>query len=285
MIDRSMLKHHIVGINNPLRFAAWTWMLSSARYKDGIYYDAGHEINLKRGQFVCGRKFMAGETGMTEKQVRVFLAALERSGMCLKTVHPKGQGITIITICNYDAYQDYTAYKESKGPRLGPSKGQGRAKVGPHSVTPDETPDEIKVLKKDTKVSTKQKPKTHSIPNNWHPGSDGITYAIKQGIPERMVEDEIIGFISYWSDQGNRRSEKGWYTCWQGRCRQIGPQAKRNSQMVNGSQAFRNGQNPSLAAIVAGRRGSNLGGDTDRGEGVGTGQGDFIDGEFHAASD
>lgn len=154
MIDRAMLKHHIVGINNPLRFAAWAWMLSSARYKAGIYYDAGHEIKLDRGQFVCGRKFMAGETGMTEKQVRVFLAALERSGMCLKTVHPKGQGITIVTICNYDVYQDYDAYKAEQGPRSGPSKGQGRAKQGPHSETPEETPDETKGIKPKTKKPT-----------------------------------------------------------------------------------------------------------------------------------
>jgi len=159
MIDRSMLEHPIVGIKNPLRFAAWAWMLSSARYKAGIYYDAGHEINLTRGQFVCGRKFMAKETGMTEKQVRVFLVALERSGMCLKAVHPKGQGINIITICNYDVYQDYDAYKAKRGPRLGPSEGQGRAKVGPHSVTPDETPEETKVLLP-TKAATKETPKS-----------------------------------------------------------------------------------------------------------------------------
>lgn len=153
LIDRSILKHHIVGIKNPLRFSAWCWMLAKARYKPGTYFDAGHEIPLEVGQFVCGRKFMSDETGMTEKQVRTFLTALERSDMVTKTVHEKGQGVTIVTICNYTKYQSFEEYRASKGPSTGPAKGQGRAKVGPHSVTTEETTDVTTYNKNEAKAS------------------------------------------------------------------------------------------------------------------------------------
>jgi len=144
---------------------------------------------------------------------------------------------------------------------------------------------EEKRSKKDTKVSTK-KPiqNTHSIPDKWHPTQEGIAYAIENGFPERQVQDEISGFIIYWTDRKDKRSERGWISTWQRYCRTYGPQAKRNSQMANGKKAFRNGQNPSLAAIVAERRSSDMGGKPDRSQRDGTGRGDYIDGEFYDAS-
>lgn len=212
LIDRSMLKHHIVGIDNPLRFSAWCWMLSKARYKAGTYFDAGHEISLERGQFVCGRKHMSDETGMSQKQVRTFLAVLERSSMVTKAVHPKGQGITILTICKYEEYQDFSKYRDTKGPSKGPAKGQGGAKVGPHSVTPEETPEETPVILGAQAPSRKRGTR---LSDEWFLPKDYGTWAIERGLTEAQIRFEAERFHDHWLGASGQRGVKlDWKAVW-----------------------------------------------------------------------
>ncbi len=77
---------------------------------------------ILRGQLLTGRKQLSKELKLSEKQIRVALNHLKTtSEVAIKTTNR----YSIITICNYNDYQDR---KERKGPaerpREGPTKGQ-----------------------------------------------------------------------------------------------------------------------------------------------------------------
>jgi len=60
-------------------------------------------ITVKRGQLVTGRKKLSAETGISEPIIRKCLSNLKKSGEIDKKSTNK---YTIITICNYDNYQN-----------------------------------------------------------------------------------------------------------------------------------------------------------------------------------
>lgn len=73
-------------------------LLLSANHKDAFWMD----VEVKRGQLVTGRKKLSEETGLSEQQVRSRLKKLEDSGeISVKSTNK----YTIITICNFDDYQ------------------------------------------------------------------------------------------------------------------------------------------------------------------------------------
>ncbi|MDX8339390.1 hypothetical protein SLH46_09370 [Draconibacterium sp. IB214405] len=79
--------------------------------------------NLQPGQLITGRKKLASELELTEKQVRISLSKLEKSG----TISiERANRFSIVTICNWALYQSQT---KGKGPAKRPTEGQQRATV------------------------------------------------------------------------------------------------------------------------------------------------------------
>ena len=106
---------------NAQRVGAWHWMMHRAAISETRFMADGQVFTLQRGQFCASQQQICDATGMTRKQVRVFLDALEaESAVVLKRANDRAKGRTIVTICNYDQYQ-------SKPESEGPSKGQARA--------------------------------------------------------------------------------------------------------------------------------------------------------------
>jgi hypothetical protein len=97
--------HPIVGIKNPQRMAWWIWMITNVSWRDRAVPHKGRAVKLQRGQLVAGRAYLAKEWGCTEKQVRVFLDLLESEHM-IERGQSNGHFANIITICNYDDYQN-----------------------------------------------------------------------------------------------------------------------------------------------------------------------------------
>lgn len=93
------------------KFADWEWhtkpemvsvfvhLLVCAAGKDGAWQG----IPVKRGQVAIGRRALATMTGLTEQKVRTCLQNLKSTGEI--TIEPTNR-LSIITICNYDRYQD-----------------------------------------------------------------------------------------------------------------------------------------------------------------------------------
>ena len=127
---------------NAQRVGAWHWMMHMAVVADTRFMADGREVRLSRGQFCASQQQICDATGMTRKQVRSFLDALEaESAVVLKRANDAANGRTIVTICNYDQYQNMPASE-------GPSKGQARAKQGP-------TKEQVNTLTKESPLPPK----------------------------------------------------------------------------------------------------------------------------------
>ena len=88
----------------------WVWLLCAARWKPSRMMVDGEEILLERGQVFVSIRTFAAENGVSKGIAERFLRDL-KSGTMIETVN-KTRG-TLITICNYNEYQDFDAYRET----------------------------------------------------------------------------------------------------------------------------------------------------------------------------
>ncbi len=129
-VSRSIFDHPMFDDQPLTRREAWLWLISNAAWRPmQVLVRNGRTselLNLQRGQLSYSRSFLRQAWRWTsEKTVRTFLARLERERMIdLQT----GQLQTIITICNYDVFQNG---RKLLGPANGPAVGQQRAGNGP----------------------------------------------------------------------------------------------------------------------------------------------------------
>lgn len=84
---------------------AWLDLIQSARFEatEKAYSEliGGREISYTRGQYPASISFLMKRWQWSEKKVRYFLAKLKKRGM-ITTCNK--QGMTVITLCNYDEY-------------------------------------------------------------------------------------------------------------------------------------------------------------------------------------
>lgn len=117
----SVIDHPYVGFSRPYdKTLAWFWMIFEARRKEQKGKEIqGKCIDIPPSSFIHSLRFMAKAFGWTEKKVRTFLNHLEN----LKMIERKlTQGLTQITICNFEDYQN---------PRrtLGRTEGESKAQT------------------------------------------------------------------------------------------------------------------------------------------------------------
>jgi hypothetical protein len=96
-----MFEHPVVGMDKPRHALAWLWMISTAAWKPTRREVAGKVINLRRGQLIASRSYIAKKTGLSEQEVRTLLVKLSTH----KMLSICNQGTNVITICNYEKYQ------------------------------------------------------------------------------------------------------------------------------------------------------------------------------------
>lgn len=93
--------HHPI-FRDLLEAAIWAWMCDTAVWKDTSIRFNGEIVKLKRGQLVTSVRFISQGFRIGEQVTRTFMQNLENDGMT--NTLPTHRG-TIITICNYDKYQ------------------------------------------------------------------------------------------------------------------------------------------------------------------------------------
>lgn len=121
--------HEILDVGPYDRRSAWLWMVAHANWKDKRVNHKGRPLEIKRGQLLAGRAFLAETWGWSEKQVRLFMDLLSADGM-IKKGQSNGHFANVVTICNYDVYQTVPNAAE---PVEGPEQGQSGASAGPDS--------------------------------------------------------------------------------------------------------------------------------------------------------
>lgn len=95
--------HHPIFEGNAQRVGVWTWMLHKAAWKETRFRIGSRLVTLKRGQLCVSQRQVCEETGMPHRQLRTFLGELESTQAITQDTT---QGRTVITICNYDEYQE-----------------------------------------------------------------------------------------------------------------------------------------------------------------------------------
>lgn len=120
---------HREAFNHPLlkdadRFRAWFWLVANAAWKPTRHDARGRTIEVKRGQICAGREHLAKEWKWSPSAVERFLARLETEHMIERET---GQGKSVITICNYDKYQDFSDETEHmSGQQIGQKSDRNR---------------------------------------------------------------------------------------------------------------------------------------------------------------
>lgn len=116
-------------------------LLLIASYEDGEYL--GNKI--KRGQAIIGTVETANQLGITRQQLRTALSKLEKSGEISKKTTNK---FTLITIENYNKYQDVTLISNQRATNEQPTDNQRVTNEQPTSNQRATTLKNVKKLKK-----------------------------------------------------------------------------------------------------------------------------------------
>lgn len=82
---------------------AWVWMIAGASWKARTKRIGSAELELQRGQLAASTRFMAKAWMWSEPRVRRYLDMLENRRMIQRETDA---GVTVITICKYDEYQN-----------------------------------------------------------------------------------------------------------------------------------------------------------------------------------
>lgn len=100
-IQRSILDHWIW--QDAQKFHWWIELLFMANWEQKKVVVGNTIVTVERGQMVASNSFLMERWGVCTHTVRNFLRLLEADGMITQTAYPK---FNIITICNYDKYQN-----------------------------------------------------------------------------------------------------------------------------------------------------------------------------------
>ena len=123
------IKLHRALNDNPLwllepftKAQAWVDLCLNANWKDGVFSVRGNIVQVKRGQIGWSELTMMKRWQWSRNKVRHFLSYLERNG---NIVQQKTHITSIVTICNYDAYQSQgTTESTAEGTTEGTTEGQ-----------------------------------------------------------------------------------------------------------------------------------------------------------------
>ena len=85
------------------RFGWWVDMLLMASYEDNKSFVGNQVMEVKRGVLVASLRFLADRWKVSKDRVNAFLKLLSQEGMISRETN---KNTTLITICNYESYQD-----------------------------------------------------------------------------------------------------------------------------------------------------------------------------------
>ncbi len=89
----------------------WIWILLKANHKDNTFLLGRKKLTTKRGQFIMGLNRASEHLDLAKNTIHYWVNYLEKIG---KVGLKKTNKYTIITIQNYDLYQDVGLKKNSK---------------------------------------------------------------------------------------------------------------------------------------------------------------------------
>ncbi len=89
------------------RGQAWVDLFANANHSDGYFRVNGHRVDVKRGQIGWSQLTMKDRWKWSRGKVNRFIKELEKDG---NVVQETGQYTTVLTICNYNKYQNHVKH-------------------------------------------------------------------------------------------------------------------------------------------------------------------------------
>ena len=100
-IYRELADHWLA--QNPEKLGWWVLLLLKASHEDKKVLVGNQLIELKRGQMIASLTFLAELWQTSKRTAERFVELLEKEQMLSRCVSRK---VSVITICNYDSYQE-----------------------------------------------------------------------------------------------------------------------------------------------------------------------------------
>lgn len=107
-IFRDLLDHWLS--SDMEKLGRWVWLLMTATHDDQKILVGNQLVELKRGQLIASNSTLAKAWDTSERSVLRYLDVLEKDNMLHRCTHRK---VTIITICNFESYQDKRTSKRT----------------------------------------------------------------------------------------------------------------------------------------------------------------------------
>ncbi len=113
-LHRALRDHFLFDFNEPDKALAWIDLLLSANHKEQTVKIKGRPFVVGRGQLCMSQVTLQQRWKMSQNKVKRFLMLLKSEGMIDVQTNDL---TTIITICNYENYQDIERADERTGER------------------------------------------------------------------------------------------------------------------------------------------------------------------------
>ncbi|WP_156367175.1 hypothetical protein [Novosphingobium sp. KN65.2] len=220
-------KDHPLFAGDSQRLGAWCWLLMTACWKPSRFNVGGTTLTLERGQLCVSRAQLSKEWGWSPSAVERFLTRLQTEQMIGRET---GQGRSIVTICNYEKYQDLNG---EAGQATGQATGQPpdshrttKEQGNKGTIIEEETivspsdasaGEELALVGRDEIPSPKPKRSTMAkrqsgidtpLPENFQPSLGPQAQRIVDGWPPGMLDRELFAFCSH--AEANGRLAKNW---------------------------------------------------------------------------
>ncbi len=176
---------------------AWCWLIENAAYQDDKTFVNGKPETIKRGDIIQTHRQLAEAWKWGRQKVRTFLDHLKLDQKLTISVT---QGITTISLINYDTYQN-------QQPRNNPVNNQEITKEQPRS-----NPLKKEINNKTIKKTKAKKEKVKILcPPDWGPSDETYKWATQHGLSNNQVNIEIDNFIFYFTEgNGEGTKRPGW---------------------------------------------------------------------------
>lgn len=215
---------------NLLEVGIWSWMCDTAVWEEERLVRFNMKlIKLKRGQVPVSERFIAEGFGIGRQVVRTLLSNLLANHMVTQEIT---QGVTILSICNYDKYQCYenqgnpvdfanqpaypTKYKEIKK-EITPQKYSPKGELkSPPKIDDEGEEDGGK------KINLSRLPYA-DLPQEWEEWAHAA-----MGLRPVVIPDVWANFRDYWqAKRGKSAYKSDWLAVWRNWCRKEAPQLRK----------------------------------------------------------
>ena len=133
-ISRALFEHPAFKSEPFTEREAWVWLIGEAQWKNNRKRINGQIVELERGQLSHSIRFLSIRWDWSISRVNRFLKRLKTETM-IETENETGQNV--ITICNYETYQDFNKYRETVSETVSETRPKQERNKEEHQITPD----------------------------------------------------------------------------------------------------------------------------------------------------